>query len=97
MKMAAAILIAAGSIFAVAHFDNPMSTGETIWGTVISIAPTPTGYRSLAATTSANVRLDNGKSIYMEIYGVSAGNRVKFTVRKTKILRRVSYYAVRSP
>ena len=96
-KVFASIILFAVAIFGIAHFDKPMSTGESVWGTVVSVAGTATGYRNLTATTSANVRLDNGKAIYTEIYGASSGNRIEFRISKTRFLRRVSYHAIPRP
>jgi hypothetical protein len=96
IRAVASILLVAGSIFGVANFDKPMSTGESVWGTVVSIASVPTGYRHLTGKTKANIRLDNGSSLQAEISGASEGMRVEFRVTKTRVLGRVAYHAVRS-
>jgi hypothetical protein len=90
-RMVVFIFLGVGVIYGVRYIDEPVTSGETIWGEVISTAPTPTGYRHLTATTRANILLDNGKSIYTEIGGATPGQRVEFKITRTRVSRRESY------
>ncbi|MEM9257231.1 MAG: hypothetical protein AAGA91_17445 [Pseudomonadota bacterium] len=85
------LLVAAALVFGFAELNTPLKQANSVWGEVVSSAGAPTGYRQLAATTVANVRLDNGRSINVTVPTATPGKRLEFYVYKTRFTRHETY------
>jgi hypothetical protein len=89
-KIAVRTIIVIAIVLGALYLDRPIYSGS-IKGHIVSTAISQDAYKSVTATTKANIELENGATIYKDIRGAKTGDSVNVSVYKRRVTGVVSY------